>query len=52
MMDKVGYDEITDAKERLKRNHHFNSIYMMADSGARGSPAQIRQLAGMRGSNG
>ena len=27
----------------------FNSIYMMADSGARGSPAQIRQLAGMRG---
>src|SRR5699024_4669698 len=27
----------------------FNSIYMMADSGARGSAAQIRQLAGMRG---
>ena len=27
----------------------FNSVYMMADSGARGSPAQIRQLAGMRG---
>jgi DNA-directed RNA polymerase beta' subunit len=27
----------------------FNSIYMMADSGARGSPAQIRQLSGMRG---
>jgi DNA-directed RNA polymerase beta' subunit len=28
---------------------HFNAIYMMADSGARGSAAQIRQLAGMRG---
>jgi len=27
----------------------FNSVYMMADSGARGSAAQIRQLAGMRG---
>ncbi|SQD07788.1 DNA-directed RNA polymerase subunit beta [Escherichia coli] len=30
----------------------FNSIYMMADSGARGSAAQIRQLAGMRGLDG
>ena len=32
-----------------EKESSFNSIYMMADSGARGSPAQIRQLAGMRG---
>ena len=49
MMDKVGYDEITDAKGKTEKKPSFNSIYMMADSGARGSPAQIRQLAGMRG---
>ncbi len=34
---------------RTKTQASFNSIFMMADSGARGSPAQIRQLAGMRG---
>ena len=40
-------DEVTSA---LKGNlDQFNPIYMMADSGARGSMAQIRQLAGMRG---
>ncbi|MCC8043373.1 MAG: DNA-directed RNA polymerase subunit beta' [Oscillospiraceae bacterium] len=33
----------------LKKNEPYNPIYMMADSGARGSEAQIRQLAGMRG---
>jgi len=49
MMDKVGYDEVTDAKGNTEKRPSFNSIYMMADSGARGSPAQIRQLAGMRG---
>ena len=49
MMDKVGYEDMIDAKGNAKRNPSFNSIYMMADSGARGSPAQIRQLAGMRG---
>ena len=49
MMDKVGYDEITDANGKTEKKPSFNSIYMMADSGARGSPAQIRQLAGMRG---
>ena len=49
MMDKVGYEDMIDAKGNTKRNPSFNSIYMMADSGARGSPAQIRQLAGMRG---
>lgn len=31
------------------RQESFNAIYMMADSGARGSAAQVRQLAGMRG---
>ena len=49
MMDKVGYEEVTDAKGNTEKRPSFNSIYMMADSGARGSPAQIRQLAGMRG---
>jgi len=49
MMDKVGYDEITDSKGNTEKKPSFNSIFMMADSGARGSPAQIRQLAGMRG---
>ncbi|MBI5025405.1 MAG: DNA-directed RNA polymerase subunit beta' [Nitrospirae bacterium] len=36
-------------EEDLKERRSFNSIFMMADSGARGSTAQIRQLAGMRG---
>jgi len=49
MMDKVGYEDVTDAEGNNERMPSFNSIYMMADSGARGSPAQIRQLAGMRG---
>ena len=43
---------LRDAKKRvapLRRQDSFNSIYMMANSGARGSAAQIRQLAGMRG---
>jgi DNA-directed RNA polymerase subunit beta' len=37
------------SEEELKERRSFNSIFMMADSGARGSTAQIRQLAGMRG---
>ena len=49
MMDKVGYEDITDSEGKIEKKPSFNSIYMMADSGARGSPAQIRQLAGMRG---
>ena len=49
MMDRVGFEDITDAKGKTEKKPSFNSIYMMADSGARGSPAQIRQLAGMRG---
>jgi len=49
MMDKLGSDVVTDAKGNQVKQPSFNSIYMMADSGARGSAAQIRQLAGMRG---
>ena len=49
MMEKLGTDEATDAKGNKVRQKSFNSIFMMSDSGARGSAAQIRQLAGMRG---
>ena len=49
MMDKLGSEEVKDATGGKVRQKSFNSIYMMSDSGARGSPAQIRQLAGMRG---
>lgn len=49
MMDKLGLDEVTDAEGNTFNQTSFNSIYVMADSGARGSAAQIRQLAGMRG---
>ena len=38
-----------DANGKALRQESFNAIYMMADSGARGSAAQVRQLAGMRG---
>ncbi|MGH8413831.1 MAG: DNA-directed RNA polymerase subunit beta' [Gammaproteobacteria bacterium] len=49
MMEKLGSEEVTDHKGNKLRQPSYNSIYMMADSGARGSAAQIRQLAGMRG---
>jgi DNA-directed RNA polymerase subunit beta' len=49
MMDKLGTEEVVNAKGENDRQKSFNSIFMMADSGARGSAAQIRQLAGMRG---
>jgi DNA-directed RNA polymerase subunit beta' len=49
MMDKLGTEEATDSWGKKVRQKSFNSIFMMADSGARGSAAQIRQLAGMRG---
>ena len=49
MMDKLAYDTVIDREGNAVQQESFNSIYMMADSGARGSPAQIRQLAGMRG---
>ncbi len=49
MMDHLGVEELKDAEGKDVEQASFNSIYMMADSGARGSHAQIRQLAGMRG---
>jgi DNA-directed RNA polymerase subunit beta' len=49
MMDKLGVETVKDAAGKNVEQESFNSIYMMADSGARGSAAQIRQLAGMRG---
>lgn len=49
MMDKLGVDSRIDADGNEVKEPSFNSIYIMADSGARGSAAQIRQLAGMRG---
>jgi DNA-directed RNA polymerase subunit beta' len=49
LMEKLGTEEVATAKGEKVRQPSFNSIYMMADSGARGSAAQIRQLAGMRG---
>ena len=49
MMDKLGTDIHTDADGNEIKEPSFNSIYIMADSGARGSAPQIRQLAGMRG---
>ena len=49
MMNKLGLDEVFDAEGNAVDQTSFNSIFMMADSGARGSAAQIRQLAGMRG---
>ena len=49
MMDKLGTEAVTDSSGKTVDQESFNSIYMMADSGARGSAAQIRQLAGMRG---
>ena len=43
-------EEVSEAlSENLKKNHQRNPIYMMSDSGARGSMDQIKQLAGMRG---
>lgn len=49
MMEKLATELVKDANGKEVRQESFNSIYMMADSGARGSAAQIRQLAGMRG---
>jgi DNA-directed RNA polymerase subunit beta' len=49
MMSKLGKDIKKDSDGKDVEQPSFNSIFMMADSGARGSAAQIRQLAGMRG---
>jgi len=49
MMEELGHEDAIDRHGKKVKQESFNSIYMMADSGARGSAAQIRQLAGMRG---
>jgi DNA-directed RNA polymerase subunit beta' len=57
MMERLSQEEVVDANGVAVKGENgeslyqesFNSVYMMADSGARGSAAQIRQLAGMRG---
>src|SRR5688500_9225580 len=49
MMEKLGVEDAVDSYGKTQKQKSFNSIFMMADSGARGSAAQIRQLAGMRG---
>ncbi|MDO6447584.1 DNA-directed RNA polymerase subunit beta' [Colwellia sp. 1_MG-2023] len=49
MMDNLSKESILNRDGEMEEQDSFNSIYMMADSGARGSAAQIRQLAGMRG---
>ncbi len=49
MMNEIGKETVLDAEGNEVVQDSFNSIFVMADSGARGSAAQIRQLAGMRG---
>jgi DNA-directed RNA polymerase subunit beta' len=49
MMEQLSTEPVVNRHGEEVRQESFNSIYMMADSGARGSAAQIRQLAGMRG---
>ena len=49
MMEGISSESVTNRHGEREGQDSFNSVYMMADSGARGSPAQIRQLAGMRG---
>ena len=49
MMDNLRQEDVVNRDGETVKQESFNSVYMMADSGARGSAAQIRQLAGMRG---
>ena len=53
MMQQISQEEVsgdnTEGKRETRKQPSFNPIYIMADSGARGSAQQIRQLAGMRG---
>jgi DNA-directed RNA polymerase subunit beta' len=49
MMEGLSTEQVVNAEGKTVRQPSFNSIFMMADSGARGSAQQIRQLAGMRG---
>jgi DNA-directed RNA polymerase subunit beta' len=49
MMDGISKETVVNKDGESEEQASFNSVFMYADSGARGSPAQIRQLAGMRG---
>ncbi len=49
MVNGISTEEVIGADGKKRRAESFNPIYMMADSGARGSGVQLRQLAGMRG---
>ncbi|HRF44499.1 MAG TPA: DNA-directed RNA polymerase subunit beta', partial [Candidatus Competibacteraceae bacterium] len=49
MMDNLGSETVVDRDGQEVKQPALNAVFMMADSGARGSAAQIRQLAGMRG---
>ncbi len=49
MMDNLSFETVVNKQGDEEKQKSFNSIYIMSDSGARGSAAQIRQLAGMRG---
>ncbi len=49
MMEKIAIENVKTKDGKVISQPSFNSVYMMSDSGARGSAAQIRQLAGMRG---
>jgi len=49
MMEGLSSESVINKDGDKEEQESFNSVYVYADSGARGSPAQIRQLAGMRG---
>ncbi|MEP2653910.1 MAG: DNA-directed RNA polymerase subunit beta' [Paraglaciecola sp.] len=49
MMENLSKESVLNRDGEMEEQASFNSVFMMADSGARGSAAQIRQLAGMRG---
>ena len=49
LMSELSKEKVSDKDGNTIEQDSFNSIYMMADSGARGSIAQIKQLSGMRG---
>jgi len=49
MMEGISKETVRNTRGKAEEQESFNSVFMYADSGARGSPAQIRQLAGMRG---
>ncbi len=49
VMDTLGKESVVNREGEAEEQASFNSIWIYSDSGARGSPAQIRQLSGMRG---